>query len=285
MNECTLCPRRCGCDRETSVGYCGVDRRIRVAKVMLHEFEEPCISLGNGSGAVFFSGCGLGCCYCQNGRISREAHGKVYSYSELKKTVAALIDRGAENLNFVTAAQYADVCIKLVKDLKPSIPVIYNSGGYESVETIRRLSEGIDVFLPDFKYMSAQLADRYSNAPDYPEVARAAIAEMYRARPECVFDDRGKILRGTVIRHLVLPGCRADSIAVVRYIAEHFPACRLSLMRQFTPQFVLGDYPELKRCVTSFEYDSVLSVVASMGIDGYMQEQGCADTSYTPDFE
>lgn len=260
---------------------CKVDG-IVVAKVMKHFFEEPIISGKNGSGAVFFSGCNLRCCFCQNMAISHGKVGKSYSSSELADELMRLSESGVHNINLVTAAHIVPEVARALESIKDklTVPVVYNSSGYEG--DLSALNGLVDVYLPDFKYFSPNLAARYSRAYDYPEVAKRAIADMYAQVGTPVIED-GLIKRGVVIRHLVLPGCRFDSMAVLDYIADHFPDCLVSIMSQFTPEFNTG-VKELDRRVTSFEYHSVIDHAVKLGLKGYMQDRSSASSAFTPEW-
>lgn len=289
--RCFLCPRSCGAARDAGkVGFCGVDAQIRVARAALHPFEEPPISLERGSGTVFFTGCSLRCIFCQNSAIRAPEAGKVLSAERLAELFLFLQEKGAENINLVTATHYADSVAAALRLAKPrlQIPVVYNCGGYERVETLRALAGLVDVYLPDFKYVSSALSAAYSSAPDYAAVATAALAEMFAQMGRVQFDARGKMTRGVMVRHLVLPGCRTDSLAVLERIAQTVPRSdiRLSLMRQYTPDFAPADAPKnLKRRVTSFEYESVMARAEEMGFEGFFQGKEAASAAYTPNFE
>ena len=290
-NRCFLCPRGCGVDRtDGKVGFCAMDGEIRVARAALHPFEEPPVSVERGSGTVFFTGCSLRCIFCQNSAIRTPESGKILTVEQLAELFFFLQEKGAENINLVTATHYADGVAAALALAKPQleIPVVYNCGGYERVETLRRLAGLVDVYLPDFKYISSELSAAYSAAPDYAEAATAALAEMYAQTGAVQFDARGKITRGVIVRHLVLPGCRADSMAVLERIAETVPVAniRLSLMRQYTPDFAPESAPKnLKRRVTSFEYESVMARAVELGFEGFFQGKEAASASYTPNFE
>ncbi|MBO5326515.1 MAG: radical SAM protein [Clostridia bacterium] len=287
---CTLCPRRCGVDRARGeVGYCGMPAEVRVARAALHPFEEPPISGTRGSGTVFFVGCSLRCVYCQNSAIRSPDAGKLFSTKELGELFLALQKEGAHNINLVTPTHYADRIAEALSAVRErlSIPVVYNCGGYERVETLRRLEGLVDIYLPDFKYSSATLSGEYSAAPDYSEVATAALAEMLRQTGEVRFDGAGLMTRGVMVRHLVLPGSRKDSMAVLDLIAKTLPVSkiRLSLMRQYTPDFAPRSAPKcLQRRVTSFEYDSVMAHARFLGFEGYFQTGESVGTAFTPDF-
>lgn len=290
MSACVLCPRGCAVDRARGErGYCGVGDVARVARVSLHAFEEPCLSGTRGSGTIFFSGCSLGCIFCQNRSISREPIGVEMDRAALADTMLSLQEKGAHNINLVTATHFADHVAEALSDVKSRlrIPVVYNSSGYECVETLRRLEGLVDVYLPDFKYASRELAARYSSAPDYPEVVEAAIAEMHRQTGAFVLDENGMAKQGTMVRLLVLPSHRADAMDVLRKLADTVPPSeiRLSLMSQYTPEFATDTpYRELHRRVTRFEYESVLEEAARLGFEGYCQEKSAASAAYTPNF-
>ena len=300
LQNCTVCPRKCGIDRTKSAGYCGASEKIEVSKVMLHHWEEPCISgtdPARGSGAVFFTHCPLGCIYCQNKDISRRScTGTVCSVPELADIFVKLQADGAYNINLVSPTQYTPQIIEAVKLARTNgltLPVVWNTGGYECPETIAALAETVDVFLTDFKYASPETAKLYSAAEDYPAVAAESLAKMYEAVGKCTFDENGMMTRGIIIRHLILPGHRADSIEVLRKIAEILPVenVRLSLMAQYTPEFLpdaaedpVDKCKKLRRRITSFEYKAVLDESERLGFDGYSQERTAATKKYTPDF-
>lgn len=289
-NGCTQCPRKCGVDREEKqVGFCGVPDTFRVARAALHKWEEPPISGKNGSGTVFFSGCNLRCVFCQNREISRETYGREVSDEELAKILFRLRDEGAHNINLVTPTHYSLRLARLLEKIKPSlgIPVVWNSGGYERVETLRALAGLVDIYLPDVKYHSPELSRNYAGAPDYFEVAVEALAEMLRQVGSPVFGDDGLLRSGVIVRHLVLPGGRQDSAEILRELAKRFGnrAFLLSLMNQYTPDFAAGcGFPVLCRRVTTFEYDFVLSEADRLGFDGFTQSRSASVKDFTPDF-
>ena len=290
MSVCQMCPRRCGADRANgALGYCGVSATVRIARAALHMWEEPVISGTRGSGTIFFCGCNLQCVYCQNKAISRGQAGRELSADHLERVMLRLAEAGAHNLNLVTPTHYARQLIPVLERVRSriSIPVVYNCGGYESVQTLRMLDGLVDIYLPDLKYFDPQLSARYSGAPDYFEVASAALGEMLRQTGAPQIGDDGLLQKGVVVRHLVLPSCRKDSIALLRSLAEQFGANAswLSLMRQYTPEFALDTpYPELHRRVTSFEYESVRREAIALGFEGCMQDRTAATSDYTPDF-
>lgn len=290
MKKCLMCPRGCSVDRNARErGFCGATNEYVVGSADLHFYEEPCISGTQGSGAIFFSGCNLRCVFCQNRDISREIYGKKYTEDELIDKMLELQGRGAHNINLVTATPYsffvAETLKKAKKDLK--IPVVYNCGGYESIEALRALDGLVDIYLPDFKYFDDALAKEYSSAPNYATAAGEALVEMYRQVGRLQTDENGIATRGLIVRHLVLPACREDSKAVLKYISEILPPedVTLSLMRQYTPDFADTDAPKnLKRRLTSFEYEDVLNYALSLGFDGFSQGKESAKTDFTPKF-
>lgn len=292
--RCMQCPRRCGADREAGeFGVCRMPAEVFVARAALHFYEEPPISGKNGSGTVFFSGCPLGCVFCQNRAISRRAPGapppgEAYNEEELAALFLKTEALGAHNLNLVTPTHYAGKIAAALRRVKPRlhIPVVYNTGGYELPETLAQFEGLVDIYLPDFKYVSPELSAAYSAAPDYATYARAALREMFRQVGGAVCEN-GLMKRGMIVRHLVLPGCRKDSIAVLQELAELLPAGEiyLSLMRQYTPDFAPPEAPKnLRRRLTAFEYDSVAAVAAELGFEGFLQEKSSASAAYTPNF-
>lgn len=294
MALCTLCPRQCNTDRSEALGYCGQQDGIRVARIAPHFFEEPPISASHGSGTVFFCGCSLGCVFCQNKDISRSnSSGELLSEGDLYSRIVALLESGVHNLNLVTPTHFVHRLAPMLERLKANgdlrVPVVYNTSGYERVETLRRLDGLVDIYLPDFKYFSNELSARYSAAPDYREIATAALSEMLSQRGRYRYSDDGELLlSGVVVRHLVLPSHRKDSIDVLRHIAATFGTddLLLSLMSQYTPDFALDTpYPELHRRVTSFEYSSVCKEAERLGFDGFFQSRASASADFTPNFK
>lgn len=286
--KCILCPRKCGVDRDVSLGVCGVGNELKIAKVMLHMWEEPSISGKRGSGAIFFSGCSLGCVYCQNREISHTGMGKTVSVRELADIMLDLQARGAHNINLVTPTHYSHKikeAISVAKD-KLKIPVVYNTSGYELCEEIETLRGYVDVFLVDIKYFSPELSKKYSGASDYYERASQALLKMLELCPSVVLDGEGMIKSGVILRHLVLPSLRADSMAMLSDVAKRVDVSRLklSLMSQYTPDFCPEQFSELRRRITSFEYDSVIKHAVSLGYDGYIQDKSSSNKVYTPDF-
>ena len=288
MGACVLCPRLCGADRAIERGLCGAEQMPRVAKSMLHQWEEPFISGTRGSGAVFFSGCNLGCVYCQNHEIRDGGIGEIYDVDALSQAYLQLQQQGAHNINLVTAAPYVPEVTESLRRAKTSglsIPVVYNSSGYELVETLRQLDGLVDVYLPDWKYVSPLLSKKFSNAADYAPIAAAAITEMYRQVGGLTLDEMGLATRGLVIRHLVLPNCADDSRKVLDEIAARFPlSTHLSLMSQYTPSVYTTEFP-LNRRITQREYDRVISYALSLGLHNILiQELNSAQSHYTPQF-
>ena len=287
MNGCTLCPRRCGTDRETKSGYCGVKNTIKAARASLHLWEEPSISGENGAGTVFFSGCPLHCVYCQNHKISGGGAGTEISPERLREIFFELIDRGASCIDLVTPTHYTPQIVAALTGGLP-VPVVYNCSGYESVETLKTLEGYIDIYLPDWKYSDPAAAKRYSNAPDYPEIAAAAIGEMYRQTGKQVFSENGMLLRGGQVRHLVLPGNLENTYGVIDAFSSMFPQgdAGFSLMSQFTPTPACEKYPELCRRLTPEEYEKAVDYMYLCGIEnGFVQELSSAKEEYVPSFD
>lgn len=291
MKSCELCPRLCRADRERGeTGYCGQTAEIRICRAAPHFFEEPPISGENGSGTVFFAGCSLGCVYCQNKDISRaSAQGRVVNPSELADIFLELEQSGVHNINLVTPTHFADgvrSALELCRH-KLKIPVVYNTSGYERVETLRTLDGLVDIYLPDFKYASSDVARKYSHAPDYPEVAASALLEMFRQTGKYKYGGDRMLESGVVVRHLVLPSNRKESILALDTLSRLLPVkdILLSLMSQYTPEFALDtEFSELHRRLTTFEYNSVLSHALELGFDGFMQGRASASSIYTPSF-
>ena len=283
---CNLCPRRCGALRTetTGEGWCRQPSVPVVARAGLHFWEEPTISGTQGSGTVFFTGCVLGCIFCQNGKISHEHFGKPISTSRLREIFEELVARGAHNINLVSPTPYALTIWEALEQPLP-VPVVWNTGGYERLETLRALEGKVQVWLPDLKYADSDLAAKYSDAPDYFEVATAAILEMHRQVGDYVIED-GLLKKGVVIRHLMLPGALSNTKAVMDWVAAHFQPGQIlfSLMAQYTPQ--PGAEGLLQRRVTKMEYRAATAYMENLGIlDGYCQDADSARAEYTPDFD
>ncbi|MCI8687532.1 MAG: radical SAM protein [Lawsonibacter sp.] len=286
---CNLCPRSCGARRSEAggEGCCRMPELPVLARAALHHWEEPPISGTRGSGTVFFSGCSLGCVFCQNEKISRQDFGRAVTPERLREICQALIDQGAHNLNFVNPTHYAHTLAGLLEGWRPSIPVVFNTGGYDKVETLQRLEGKIDIYLPDLKYLDTDAAQRYSGASDYPKTARAAIREMVRQTGPCRFDDNGLLLKGTMIRHLILPGQVKQAKAVMDWVAGAFPPGTVwfSLMSQYTPWGDLTAVPELNRRLRPGEMRAAQEYMENLGLAGFTQERTSAKEEYTPPFD
>lgn len=292
--KCDLCPRKCLVDRKKGEkGICGQTENLKVARAALHFWEEPCISGDAGSGAVFFSGCPLHCVFCQNENIANGTVGKEISLERLVDIFLELQEKGANNINLVTPGHFVPQIVKALDQAKKeglTLPVVYNTSSYETVDTIKRLEGYVDIYLPDFKYMSPVLSKKYSHAPDYAEVAKAAIAEMVRQTGKAVFvngDEDNLILRGMIVRHLTLPGCMEDSMQILKYLHEIYgDTIYISIMNQFTPLSNLEKYPELNRRITDEEYETLVDYAIDIGIEnGFIQEGDTAEESFIPAFD
>lgn len=288
--SCTLCPRNCQADRTSGqTGFCGMPDKIQVARASLHMWEEPCISGTNGSGTVFFTGCNLKCVFCQNHTIAIGQKGKEISPERLAELFLMLQDKSAHNINLVTPSHYIPGIAKaltIAKHQGLAIPVVYNTSGYDSVGSLALLDGLIDVYLPDFKYVSSTLSRRYSHAANYFQAATQSLAEMYRQVGDPVFEG-DMIQKGIIVRHLVLPGCTEDSKAVIRYLYETYgDHIFISIMNQYTPLPHVASYPEINRKVTEAEYDEVVDFAIDLGVEqGFIQEGDTAEESFIPEFD
>lgn len=285
---CRLCPRKCGVDREETSGFCGMSTTVRLARAALHQWEEPCISGSHGSGAVFFSGCVMRCVFCQNHEISAGGKGQDISIQRLAEIFLELQRQGAHNINLVNPTHYVPAIIRALDMVRNelNIPVVYNSGGYERVETLRALEGYVDIYLPDIKYYSDELAQELSSATHYFETAMAAAEEMLRQTGKPQIDENGLLKKGVIIRHLVLPYHYHDSVEVIRRVGERFGKDVLfSLMSQYTPFYKAKDIPRLNRRITTFEYRKALDAVYAAELEGFKQERSSAKEEYTPDFD
>ena len=285
---CTLCPRKCNAlrDDNSSRGFCKCEDKIKVAKIAPHYWEEPCISGENGCGAVFFSGCTLKCVYCQNYEISNDNNGKFISTFELADKLRELEKSGVHTIEFVSATQYVDKLIETLDIYKPSVPLIYNSSGYETIETLKKLEGYIDVYLPDFKYSDDKLAKKLSMCDNYTEVTTKAINEMLHQQPKLIFDENGIIKSGVIIRHLVLPSHTKNSTGVLDIIKESFSNNVLvSLMGQYTPYGKAIEHNDINRKITKREYNKVLNHLMELELDGFSQDLEAADKSYIPQWD
>ncbi len=290
-NFCNACPRHCNADRSGSIGsgVCGSPNKILITRAALHFWEEPCLSGKEGSGTVFFSGCNLHCVYCQNREISTGAVGKVVSSEELCEEYLRLQDIGANNINLVTPSHYylqIKESLELAKG-RLHIPVISNTSSYDSVDTLKEMEGLIDIWLADYKYDSPEIAARYSKAPDYPEVAQKAIAEMYRQTGNPEFDERGMMKKGIIVRQLLLPGHVKESEACVKYIYDTYgDNVYISLMSQYTPLDIPEEYSEINRKCTKREYEKLVNYALDLGVENaFIQEGDVAKESFIPDFD
>lgn len=286
-NLCTACPRNCRVDRTEAVGFCAVGNSFRVARATLHHWEEPCISGTRGSGTVFFSGCNLKCVYCQNFEISHNAFGKDISDERLFEIFDELIALGAHNINLVNPTHYALRLAELFKKKKPSVPVVYNTSGYEKAETLKELDGIVDIYLTDLKYCDSKVSKKYSKAEDYFDFASQAIREMKRQQPEDVFDADGIMQRGVIIRSLILPGNVSQAMKALDFVADNFTSeAIVSLMSQYTPCGECEEYPTINRRISKREYATVLNHLDSLGFENaYVQELSSAKEEYIPPFD
>lgn len=287
--KCRICPRECGVSRTQKAGYCGVKgdwNTVRIAKTMLHFGEEPVISGTRGSGAVFFSGCNMGCVFCQNYKISSTGKGRDISSDQLSDIFLELQEKGAHNINLVTGTHFVPQIVTALEKAKArlNIPVVFNCGGYERVSTLKMLDGLTDIFLPDIKYYDNAAAEKYSRAKDYFETAAAALEEMVRQRGRYIIEN-GLMKSGVIIRHLILPNCYKDSIRIFTELEKYKDKVLISLMRQYFPSGRAEEYPEINRKITTFEYRKVLDICRQLGFEGFTQEKGCENGEMTPDFD
>ena len=302
LSKCAICPRSCRAPRtaDAGAGVCGMGLLPVVARAMLHRWEEPCISGRNGAGAVFFSGCALHCAYCQNHAISNKQFGKQISVKRLREIYFELINQGAHNINLVNPTHFTEAVLESLEDSTPSsegaptsesglpVPVVWNTSGYESVRTLKRLEGKIQIYLPDMKYALPGPAARYSKAPDYPVTVKKAISEMFRQTGPYIMGDSGLLKSGVVIRHLILPSNLENTYRVIDWVAETFAPgdVLFSLMSQYTPCGALSAYPALQRRLTLSEYDAAAAYLNASGIeDGFYQELSAAKEEYIPEFD
>ena len=284
---CRLCPRECGAVRNENEGrgYCRLGNLPKISRCAPHYWEEPCISGTKGSGTVFFTGCVLSCVFCQNYAISQERRGRTVTVEQLSEEIKRLEAQGVHNINLVSPTPYIESIIRCFELYKPKIPVVYNTGGYEKPETLRRLEGIVDIYLPDMKYADAELAKRLSSCADYPKRALSAIKEMLRQTGAPVFDGDGIMQKGTIVRHLILPQHTKNSIAVLELLKREFGRDILvSLMGQYIPMGRASEFKELGRRITAREYDKVLAKYEELDLDGYVQELSSASESFVPDF-
>ncbi|MFA5341022.1 MAG: radical SAM protein [Clostridia bacterium] len=288
--NCNICPRNCNTDRETHKGYCNAPNDIVLAKAVPFHFEEPVISGKNGTGAVFFSGCNLKCCYCQNYKISHELYGKVISLDHFCNILLSMNEKNLDSISFISPTIYVNQIIKALDIIKPKInvPIVYNTSGYEKPETIKMLDGYIDVYIPDIKYINSIYSERYSNASDYFDYCSKSVIEMISQKPYLKYN--GSILTsGVLIRHLVLPGLYKDSINILKWIRktldESESNCLISIMSQYMPYYLSTNYPEINRKITKYEYSKVVETASSLNLQGFIQDKCSSEDIYVPDFD
>ena len=282
---CSMCPRNCKVNRNKKAGFCGTNDNLKIAKIMLHQWEEPIISVGNGSGAIFFSGCNLKCIYCQNYQISSLCQGKEITVEKLAEIFKVLEQKGASNINLVTPTHFTNQIIKALKIYKPKIPIVWNTSGYETTSTIKKLKKYVDIYLTDLKYYSRELSTKYSCATDYFDVATKAILEMRKNQPKDIIEN-GVMKKGIIVRHLILPGCTIDTKQVFNWILENLgKETIISVMSQYTPLYKAKKDKLLKRRITKKEYQDSVFYILSLGFEnGFVQEKTSANCKYIPDF-
>ncbi len=283
---CNACPRNCNVDREKALGYCKSSNKFKLARATLHFWEEPCISGENGSGAIFFSGCNLGCVFCQNFDISHNCKGVEVSDERLIDIMKRLVDKGANNINLVNPTHYSTQLLRVFEKYRPPVPIVFNTSGYDSVETLKSFDGIVDVYLPDFKYIRSDKAQKYSKAEDYPQIAEAALREMKRQVGDDAFNDDGIMQKGMIIRHLVLPSNTNASIEALDYLAENFSNTYISVMAQYVPCGDLSNYKEINRPLTQREYDKVVNHIFDLGLEKiFVQELEAASDEFIPNFD
>lgn len=287
MFICNSCPRKCNIDREQKTGVCGAPEKYKLARAALHFWEEPCISGEKGSGTVFFSGCSLKCVFCQNFEISRNAFGKEISEERLIEIFKELEAQGAHNINLVNPTHYSHQLSQTLKKYKPQIPVVWNTGGYDSVESLQKLDGLVDIYLADIKYVSESVAKKYSGAENYFSVVSEAVLEMQRQIGENIFDENGIMQKGVIIRHLVLPGNVSQAMRVMDWIKANLPEDTvLSLMSQYTPCGKASEYPTINRKLSIREYDMVIDYAEKLGFENaFIQEIDSSSTEFIPEFD
>lgn len=286
LRACRLCPNECGVNRLSGIGRCHTGAEARICRVALHHWEEPIISGTHGSGTIFFGGCSLGCVFCQNYEISHFSSGRPYTINSLIDAIKRLEDNGAHNINFVNPTHYAHVLYNVLSHYRPSVPVVYNTGGYDKVETLQKLDGLIDIYLPDLKYLSPALAGRYSRQENYPAVACAALDEMFRqAGPVQVTN--GLMQKGMIVRHMMLPGQSSEAVRVVEYLANRYGnTIYISAMSQYTPHGRTEEYPEINRRLKPIEYKRMVAALKRLGVTNcFIQDTDSSDEQYIPPFE
>lgn len=283
---CNICPRRCSADRQKQLGFCSSPENFKLARAALHYWEEPCISATQGSGTVFFSGCNLRCVYCQNFEISHNNKGIEIDGDKLIEIFEDLIAQGANNINLVNPTHYTRQLAAVLSKWKSPVPVVYNTSGYDSVEGLKLLDGLVDIYLTDFKYIRPEKALRYSRAQDYPLVVRRALDEMKRQQGEDVFDDRGLMRKGVIIRHLILPSNTNSAIEILDYLNDTYNQPYISLMAQYTPCTDLCDYKEIDRTLTRREYEKVINYALSLDNPNiFVQDLTSSSKKYIPEFD
>lgn len=289
-NKCNLCPRNCNVDRNNSLGFCKANNKIKVARCALHYYEEPSISGKQGSGAVFFSNCNLKCCFCQNYNISTKQKGIEISIDRLSEIFIELQEKGANNINLVTPTMYInqikDAIVK-AKNKGLKIPIIYNSSGYEKKESLKLLDGLIDIYMPDFKYYSNSSSFKYSKCKDYVENTKEAIDEMYRQVGKNKFNEDGIMIKGLIVRHLLLPNLEKETKEILKYLYNKYNNnIYISIMNQYTPLENVKNYPEINRKITQEEYNNIINYAIELGIENaYIQEDGTQSDSFIPEFD
>ena len=283
---CNDCPNRCNVDRTQTVGACGVGYLPKVSRVGLHMWEEPIISGTRGSGTIFFAGCNLRCVFCQNYAISHELLGKTYTIAEVADAMRQLVDKGAHNINFVTPSHYTHVIVEALKLYRPPVPIVYNTSGYDGVESLKRLEGLVDVYMPDYKYADESMSANYSGVKNYPTFAWDAIAEMHRQQPVVVIED-GIMKRGVLVRHLVLPSYSTQSVDLVQRLYKTYgDSIYLSVMSQYTPLGDAAAHPEINRTIKPLEYTRVVAVLNRLGATQvFVQDITAANAAYVPPFD
>ncbi|MBO5713764.1 MAG: radical SAM protein [Clostridia bacterium] len=280
--RCYSCPNLCGVNRDENLGVCGVNNQLKIAKYYLHPFEEPVISFNKGSGTVFFTGCSLRCVFCQNYELSRNARGKIITPENLAEIFKTLEDIGADNINLVTPTHFTNEIIKAFEIYRPNVPVVYNTHGYETIENLKLIDKYVDIYLPDIKFFSPNVSKRYTGKSDYFEIASKAVKFMFESKKTVI--DNGKMLSGVIVRHLILPLNKNDSIEILKWFKNNAVKGEyLSLMAQYTPFGDINAYPELKRKITKKEYDSVLNELFNLDIKNvFVQERESASEKFIP---
>jgi len=288
IKNCKICPRECNCirDNEKGMGFCKMPSLPKISRYSIHMWEEPCISGTNGSGTIFFSGCTLKCVYCQNYDISHDNIGKIISKQELVNVFYELIEKGAHNINLVNPTHYVHIIKEILTENKFNVPIIYNSSGYEKVETLKELEGLIDVYLPDLKYYFEDISIKYSNAPNYFKIATKAILEMCRQVKNNIYDENGLIQKGVIVRHLILPNNTKNSIEVLQWCKDNLPKwAEISVMSQYVPVGKTNEFNEINRKINKIEYNKIEKYVLENIENGYVQDISSASNTFIPNFK